>query len=254
MLQQTQAARVDPAFRSFVRRFPSVRALAAASRADVLRAWSGLGYNRRAVNLHEAARTIVRDHGGRVPSDPEALRTLPGIGPYTAAAVASIAFGRPVAVTDTNVRRVLGRIALGRDAGEVAMREAATLSEAWLDRRDPASWNQALMDLGRDVCRPRPRCDACPVASRCRFLAAGASLRPPVRKQTRFEGSQRQVRGAVVREVAAAPTTIARLAEATGVSEDRVGRAVRDLAAEGVVEASPVALRGDRRGKVRLPR
>jgi A/G-specific adenine glycosylase len=103
MLQQTQAGRVVPAFRSFLRRFPTVRTLAAAPRRDVVREWGGLGYNRRAVRLSEAARAIVRDHGGRIPRDPSALRELPGVGPYTAAAVASLGFGEPVAVVDTNV-------------------------------------------------------------------------------------------------------------------------------------------------------
>lgn len=116
MLHQTQASRVEPVFAAFVRRWPSARALAAASRAEVVKAWSGLGYNRRAVALHEAARVIVAEHGGRVPRSLGALRRLPGVGPYTAAAVASIAFGEPVPLVDTNVRRVLARAELGVDA------------------------------------------------------------------------------------------------------------------------------------------
>ena len=110
MLQQTQASRVEPAFRSFLRRFPSVSSLASASRAEVLRAWAGLGYNRRAVSLHRAAQAVVTTYGGRVPIDPAALRTLPGVGPYTAAAVASIVSGVPIAALDVNVRRIVARV------------------------------------------------------------------------------------------------------------------------------------------------
>ena len=166
MLQQTQASRVVPAFGSFLRRFPTVRALAAATRGDVVREWGGLGYNRRAVRLSEAARVVVRDHGGRIPRDPATLRELPGVGPYTAAAVASLGFGEPVAVVDTNVRRVVSRVHLGVDGHEVPAKQAWGLADAWLDRDDPVTWNQALMDLGREVCRPEPRCDVCPLAAR----------------------------------------------------------------------------------------
>jgi A/G-specific adenine glycosylase len=119
MLQQTQASRVEPAFVAFCERFPTVEALAAASRADVLRAWAGLGYNRRAVRLHGAAREIVERHGGRVPPSLDVLRTLPGVGPYTASAIASIAFGAPVVAVDTNVRRIVARVAFGAEPDEV---------------------------------------------------------------------------------------------------------------------------------------
>ena len=151
MLQQTQAARVEPLFVAFMERFPTVRALASASRADVLRAWAGLGYNRRAVSLHRAAQVVVAEHGGRVPIDPVVLRTLPGVGPHTAAAVASIAGGQPYSAKEVNVRRVVGRVGFGTAAAPVAaIDEAAT---RWLDRDDPGAWNQALMDLGREHCR-----------------------------------------------------------------------------------------------------
>jgi A/G-specific adenine glycosylase len=119
MLQQTQASRVIPAYRAFLRRFPAVRALARASRRDVLEAWAGLGYNRRAVALSQAARSILADHSGSVPAEPDVLVTLPGVGPYTAAAVASIGYGVPVAAVDTNVARVVARMVLGREPHEV---------------------------------------------------------------------------------------------------------------------------------------
>ena len=196
MLQQTQASRVVPAFRSFLRRFPTVRALAAAPRGDVVREWGGLGYNRRAVRLSESARAIVRDHGGRIPREPARLRELPGVGPYTAAAVASLGFGRRVAVVDTTVRRVVARVHLGIDGHEAPARQVWALADAWLDRNDPITWNQALMDLGREVCRPNPRCDACPLSRVCRFRLAGSIAARGPGRQEPFEGSGRQVRGA----------------------------------------------------------
>src|SRR5262245_9496841 len=162
MLQQTQASRVVLAYLAFLARFPTVASLAAATRRDVVRAWDGLGYNRRAVWLSEGARAIVREHGGRMPRDPATLRTLPGVGPYTAAAVASMAFGEPVAVVDTNVRRVVARVHLGVDGRDAPAGRVRELAQAWLDRWDPVTWNQAVMDLGREVCRPRPRCAICP--------------------------------------------------------------------------------------------
>ena len=168
MLQQTGVARVSPAYEAFLERFPTVQALADASAGDVIRAWSGLGYNRRAINLQRAARAIVDDHGGSVPSDPATLQTLPGIGPYTAAAIACFAFQRPVAVMDTNIRRVLGRLILGRRDIDAAT--GWRLSEAIVPESgsEASSWHQALMDLGATVCSARrPACDECPVKDLC---------------------------------------------------------------------------------------
>jgi A/G-specific adenine glycosylase len=253
MLQQTQAARVEPAFERFLAAFPTVRALAAAPRSDVIRAWAGLGHNRRPVALSEAARVIERDHEGRVPSDPSALRRLPGVGPYTAAAVASVAFGVPVPAVDTNAGRIVARVHLGVEADEVPASRVRESAEAWLDRSDPGAWNQALMDLGREICRPRPRCEACPLAGGCEFRAAGATPRPALRKQGRFEGSSRQVRGAVVAALRDRPSaTPGSLATRTGFDLDRVLAAVRELARDGVVAAGPRALEGGASGRVRL--
>jgi A/G-specific adenine glycosylase len=253
MLQQTQAARVAPAFEAFVRRFPSVTSLAAASRREVLRAWDGLGYHRRAVALSEGARIVVRDHGGQLPADPAALRGLPGVGPYTSAAVASIAFGMPVAAVDTNVRRVVARVHLGIEADDASPREVAELSNAWLDPRDPGRWNQALMDLGREVCRPRPRCERCPLATGCRFVAAGLPVRPARRRQGPFRGSTREVRGAIVLALRTHESlSIGRLIAETGFEKERVAPAVSALAGEGIVAAGPAAISGSPRGRVRL--
>jgi A/G-specific adenine glycosylase len=252
MLQQTQAARVVPAFRAFVRRFPSVRALAAAPLADVLRAWAGLGYNRRAVALAKAARAIVRDHRGWVPDDPAALQRLPGVGPYTAAAVVSLGYGRPIPALDVNVTRVVSRARLGVDRAPA--REVERAAARWLDRDDPGAWNQAVMDLGREVCRPLPRCHVCPLASGCRFRRAGGAPAPVGRTQGRFEGSFRQLRGGVVAAVRELPVaTLAGLSRRLGHPAPRVAVAVRALAAEGLLRAGPAALAGDPKGRVRLP-
>ena len=237
MLQQTQAARVEPVYEAFIERFPDVGALARASRADVLRAWDCLGYNRRAVALHDAARAIVRDHGGRVPRDAELLRRLPGIGPYTAAAVASIGWGRPVAAVDTNVRRICARVFHAAEPDEVPASKLAADAQAWLDPAAAREWNQALMDIGRLCCRPTPRCSDCPLAAGCRFRAAGRTGRPSGRRQPSYEGSGRQVRGAVVRALRGRPSGDADvLAAVTGHARDRIEAAADDLVREGILE------------------
>jgi A/G-specific adenine glycosylase len=247
MLQQTQAARVAPAFERFVARFPDVTALAEATRADVLRAWDGLGYNRRAVALSEAARAMVREHGGGVPADTVALRALPGVGPYTAAAVAAIAHGASVAAVDVNVRRVIGRAVLGADPSSPTMGEVDRAAEDLVDRADPAGWNQAVMDLGREVCRPTPRCAACPIEPWCAWRrASGAEAGEIVqervavrRRQGRFEGSFRQIRGGVIRALRDGPATVEELAVTIRRGSDSVSRAVVALESEGAVERAP---------------
>lgn len=255
MLQQTQASRVVPAFAEFLRRFPTVRALAAAPRAEVIRAWDGLGYDRRAVSLSEAARIVVRHHGGRVPSAIEALRSLPGVGPYTAAAIAALAFGAAEPAVDVNVRRVVARFALGMDAHEVPPAGVEAAARTMLDPRDPGTWNQAVMDLGREVCRPLPRCEACPLAHGCRFRAGGRVPGRAPRRQSRFEGSFRQTRGRVVRTLRRRETaTLSALVRETGEPLERVARAVAALAGDGVLEAGPAAIAGNPRGRVRLAR
>lgn len=253
MLQQTQVARVVPAHAAFLDRFPSVGALAAAAAADVVRAWAGLGYNRRAVALRRAAQAVVGRFGGRIPSDPADLVTLPGVGPYTAAAVASQAFGVPAAAVDTNVRRVVGRAVLGTsDAAPAAVARAAS---DWLDATDPGAWNQALMDLGREVCRPVPGCASCPLRSACASAAHGTPVPGARRAQAApFEGSFRQLRGRVVALLRdEAPIRLAELAEALGEPVGRVALAVEALAADGLILPDPAACGGDPQGRVRLP-
>lgn len=259
MLQQTQASRVTPIYAAFLQRFPTIRDLAAASRGAVIQAWAGLGYNRRAVALFEAARKIVQEHDGRVPSQPETLQGLPGIGPYTATAVASIAFGASVAAIDTNVRRVIARVATGQEAGGLSKDDARAIAAEWLDPSDPAAWNQALMDLGREVCRPRPRCDRCPLAPHCRYRRRedGAAARTRVRSRpgssAPFEGSSRQLRGQIVSALRdRSPLTLQGLARVLGRSLRDVAAAVDSLARDGLVRAGSAAIRARPMGRVEL--
>jgi A/G-specific adenine glycosylase len=164
MLQQTRVAAVTDHYQKFLRRFPTIEHLASARESSVLAAWSGLGYYRRARMLHAAAKRIVKENGGKFPGTTEDLRSLPGIGRYTAAAVASIAFDEPVAVVDGNVERVLQRVEGKNLAGEDLWHTAGLL----LDRSRPGDFNQALMELGATLCLPRePRCLACPVSDLC---------------------------------------------------------------------------------------
>ena len=184
MLQQTRAESVVPYYRRWMERFPDVEALAGAPEDDVLEAWAGLGYYARARNLWRAARRVRDGFGGRLPRGLEELRGLPGIGEYTAAAVASIAYGVPAAAVDGNVRRVLSRLLDLASAGPAQLRaHAARL----LDPARPGDFNQALMDLGATVCTPTaPRCPVCPVASDCLALARGTvGERPPTAARAR---------------------------------------------------------------------
>jgi A/G-specific adenine glycosylase len=183
MLQQTRVDTVVPYYLRFLERYPSVSELARAPLDEVLGAWSGLGYYRRARSLHAAAREVVERYGGRFPSDVAGLRTLPGIGAYTAGAIASIAFGVPEPLVDGNVARVLSRLfavsdTLGTSASE---RKLWALARSLVPDERPGDFNQALMELGAIVCTPeRPRCELCPVAERCRAQLEGRQLELPV--------------------------------------------------------------------------
>lgn len=244
MLQQTQAPRVAPVFERFLARFPDVGTLARASRGDVIRAWAGLGYNRRAVALHASAIAIEREHHGEVPRTVDALRTLPGVGPYTAGAVASIAFGAAVPAPDVNVRRVVARVLHGREPRELAAGDLAAAAAAFLDREDPGGWNQALMDIGRELCRPSPRCEACPLRRGCRFRAAAHPGAPPTRRQAPFEGSARQVRGRIVAALRdRRSATLMTLVTAADVTEPRVLAAIDGLMRDGIVQRAGRAYR-----------
>ena len=172
MLQQTRVAAVVERYEAFLRSFPTVLALGRASEAEVLALWSGLGYYRRARMLHRAAQAVAMEHGGAMPTTAAGLRELPGIGAYTSAAIASIAYGEPVAVVDGNVERVVQRLAgWGSDAtaGQAKlMRETEVMAGALLDPARPGDFNQAMMELGATVCLPRnPQCLTCPIRAHC---------------------------------------------------------------------------------------
>lgn len=172
MLQQTQVDRVIPKYLAFLEQFPTLQALADAPTADVIRAWAGLGYNRRAVNLQRTARAVLAEHGGQFPRDVAALRTLPGIGPYTAGAVACFALEQDVAFIDTNIRRVVQRLLIGPEEHGVA-NEATLLDQAarLVPDNQGWAWNQAIMELGALVCTSVPACWRCPLQNDCRAYA-----------------------------------------------------------------------------------
>lgn len=184
MLQQTQVATVIPYFNRFLERFPTVRDLAGAPLDDVLKAWEGLGYYSRARNLHRTAQIIAQGHGGEFPASPDALRKLPGIGRYTAGAIASISFGADAPVLDGNVIRVLTRLYdITDDVTQPATHAALwALAEQLVPSGQAGAWNEALMDLGRRICTPRnPRCALCPVRDWCAAFRAGTQRERPVR-------------------------------------------------------------------------
>lgn len=235
MLQQTQVARVVPYYEAFLERFPDERALAEAPAADVLRLWSGLGYNRRALALQAAAGAVARDGW---PRDVEGLRALPGVGPYTAAAVASFAFGVQAAAVDTNVRRVIERI----DRRRRPVAALARRADALVPAGRAADWNQALMELGATVCTARaPACDACPAAS-CRtrgrpLVWGGERAVGGVGRPMRFEETDRYVRGRVVAAL------LADEGLPGGFEPERLERALTGLERDGLVVREAGAVR-----------
>ncbi len=237
MLQQTQVSRVREAYPRFLRAFPNAAALARAPLGDVLRAWAGLGYNRRARDLWHAVRAMRR----AVPSTRPGLDALPGIGRYTAGAVACFAFGAAEPFADTNVRRVLGRLVLGRPATETA---AEAIDAELLPPARAAAWHHALMDLGATVCLARaPRCERCPLARDCEANARGtASIAPEPRLQAAFATSDRRVRGAILRALAPREAVTLRALKAL-VDDPRVPRIAGRLVAEGLVQRSGRRLR-----------
>ncbi len=188
MLQQTRVDTVIPYYRRFLERFPTLQALAQADEDSVLAHWSGLGYYRRARMLHAGAREVVAQYGGRVPEDPAARRALPGVGRYTAGAIGSIAFGKPEAVVDGNVARVLARLLhidlpLGTSAMDRRLWEEAEGLVRRVPPGRPGDFNQALMELGATVCRPRqPTCELCPLADECRAHGRGVTEQLPIPK------------------------------------------------------------------------
>jgi A/G-specific adenine glycosylase len=246
MLQQTQVTRVIPAYRRFLASFPSARDCAGAPQGAVVAAWQGLGYNRRARNLHLIAQAVVACHSGEIPSNFDALCLLPGVGPYTARAVLAFAFERDVAAIDVNAARVLARIAGRRlTRGEIQGRADHLVPEGkgW-------RWNQAMLDLGATVCvRRDPRCHACPLVAWCGWRRSGepdpaASSVGAGRPQTPFRGSDRQGRGRLLRALLLAPVSEEELATACGwpASPARARRVAEALVADGLATRTPRGL------------
>ncbi|GAA4284684.1 A/G-specific adenine glycosylase [Brevibacterium daeguense] len=229
MSQQTPMSRVAPRWEEWLHRWPTPADLAAASPAEVLLAWDSLGYPRRALRLREAAAAIAADHDNVVPVGEEVLRSLPGIGPYTAAAVTSFAHGTRTTVLDVNIRRVLHRIFAGRShpAPAPSTRERAWAS-AFVPQRSHVEWNAGTMELGALVCTSRrPACEECPVAEHCRWLAAGKPIDPQRKPTTQaWNGTDRQLRGAVM--------AVLRSCGPAGVRTDLLTASARELDAEAL--------------------
>ena len=253
MSHQTPVARVEPVWREWMSRWPTPADLAAESPGEVVRAWGRLGYPRRALRLREAAVAIVERHGGAVPDADDALRALPGVGAYTAAAVAGFAFGRRSVVVDTNVRRVLVRVVEGREHAAPALTAAEAALAASLvpdDSATSATWNVAVMELGALVCQARsPSCERCPVLDLCAWVAAGrpAHEGPPRRGQA-WHGTDRQVRGSVLQLLRESPGPVARASlEPAGPDPVQVERCIASLIEDGLLEPAG-------RGRFRHPR
>ncbi|MGH9270314.1 MAG: A/G-specific adenine glycosylase, partial [Ilumatobacteraceae bacterium] len=200
MLQQTQAARAASRWSAFLDRFPTPAACAAAPLAAVLGEWQGLGYPRRARDLHRTAHLVVSEYAGRLPDDLASLLALPGVGPYTARAVLAFAHGRDVGVVETNIARVLARTS-GR---RLTPKAAQELADGYVPQGEGWAWNQVMMDLGATRCRPVPRCADCPISTTCQWHRAGYPEPDPAigsagisTRQAPYEGSERQARGAV---------------------------------------------------------
>jgi A/G-specific adenine glycosylase len=242
MLQQTPVARVLPVYASWLERWPKIADLAAAPSGDAVRAWGRLGYPRRALRLHAAARTVVDRHGGEVPADVAALRALQGVGEYTAAAVASFAYGQRHLVLDTNVRRVFARV-LGGEAGPPpslrAHERAAATALLPTEPAVAAAWGVAVMEHGALVCTASaPRCPTCPVADLCRWRRSGAPpYEGPPRRTQRWHGTDRQCRGRLLTVLRDTAGSVPRSAlEAAWPDPVQRDRALDGLVADGLVE------------------
>ena len=252
MLQQTQVARVVPRYRAFLARFPTPAACAASPVGDLVQAWAGLGYNRRAVHLHAAAAAVVEHFDGTLPPRLDDLRSLPGVGPYTARAVLAFAFEDDVGVVATNAARVLARAVAGRP---LAAAEAQALADGVVPAGQAWAWNQAMLDLGATVCtRHRPRCGDCPLAAAgvCAWARGGHARPDPAdgsagvgRPQSIFAGSDREGRGRLVDALRIEPVEVAALAGACGWPDDpgRAQRVAAGLVNDGLAVAEASRLR-----------
>ena len=244
MLQQTPVSRVIPAHQAWLARWPTPTALAAEAPGEAIRQWGRLGYPRRALRLHETAAILTEQHGGIVPADADALLRLPGIGSYTAAAVASFAFGQRHAVLDTNVRRVLARLVTGVVQPPAAPSVAEKrLAESLLPAEPAiaARWSVAMMELGALVCTAAsPQCGACPVARECAWLAAGRPPEVTRRRIQRYDGTDRQCRGRLLAVLRDSGTPVSRSDfDAAWAGPAQLARALDGLVADGLADPLP---------------
>jgi len=252
MLQQTQVARVIPKYVEFLERMPTVAECAHAPAGDVVRLWAGLGYNRRALQLHATARVCVERHDGQIPWTLDGLLALPGVGSYTARAVLAFAWEADAGVVDTNAARVLART----HGQRLRAADAQTRADDFVPPGSAWAWNQAMLDLGATVCTKRsPRCSECPIEPHCAWRRQGNAAPDPAegsagttRPQSAFAGSDREGRGRLVAALRGGPVAIADLAARAGWSGDaqRAERIAADLVREGLA-----ALASD--GQYRLP-
>lgn len=269
MLQQTPVVRVLPVWEEWLRRWPAPADLAREAAGEAVRSWGRLGYPRRALRLHAAATAIVENHGGEVPGNYPELLELPGVGSYTAAAVAAFAFGRRATVVDTNIRRVHARLFAGSALPAPALTAAEMrLAEQLLphDGAESVRWNAAVMELGALVCTARaPKCGSCPVRGACAWLAAGEPAPTYTPKGQAWHGTDRQVRGAVMAVLRLAESPVARELfsdapadlgfEADGIgvplaalhrlnpAPEQLDRAIAGLLSDGLAELQPAGLR-----------
>jgi A/G-specific adenine glycosylase len=244
MLQQTQAARVIDRWHEFLGRYPTPARCASSSLGDVLRLWQGLGYPRRARHLHAAAQAITS--AGVFPDTLEGLLGLPGVGPYTARAVAVFAFEAPAAVVDTNIARVLARLGGQRLSAAAVQRRA----DALVPPDQPWRWNQSLMELGALVCRPTPQCERCPAGPWCAWYGQGRPEPDPARRsagvsgpQARFEGSARQARGKLMAALSHGPVPLAKVDTVMDRPSELARRLAEELVAEGLAVVAGAELR-----------
>ena len=266
MLQQTPVVRVLPVWEQWMQRWPTPAALAAEPSGEALRAWGRLGYPRRALRLHSAAAAIVERHGGQVPDTREELLQLPGVGTYTAAAIASFAFERPETVVDTNIRRVHARAVTGNALPAPSLTSAEMkLATALMPGRETKAWNAAVMELGALVCTARsPKCGSCPVREQCAWIAAGQPEPHYVPKGQAWAGTDRQVRGAMMAVLREAETPVLREVllgtvdlvdhgsghalhltklRSLGASDEQLARSLDGLLADGLAETAGAGVR-----------
>nr|ACY25446.1 putative A/G-specific DNA glycosylase [uncultured microorganism] len=246
--QQTQMSRVLTIYDRWIASFPTIADLAAASDADVLRVWDRAGYPRRALYLRRAAIRVMEHHQGRIPSTEAQLLDLPGVGPFTAAIVQCFGFGIDSAAVDTNVVRLLGRLLYGdlQPARETPVAQIRWAAARLMPAARPLAWNPAVMDFGAMVCAPTPKCDVCPLATLCaaRDRFAAGERAEPLRAQGRFAGSQRELRGMLMRELRNATSFTSRevlignVTQSSGAPQRRIVAALEGLVGDGLASVS----------------